>query len=51
LFIETGNVSLEQTAAILDGAAVQDKLVDEVAKGTTREKDGAEITTSQEIKM
>ena len=46
LFIETGNASLEQTAAILDGAAVQEKLVDEVARATTREKDGAEVTTS-----
>lgn len=34
LFIETGNVSLEQTAAILDGIMIQDKLADEVARNT-----------------
>lgn len=32
LFVETGNMSLEQTAAILDGTQVQDKLVEEVAR-------------------
>ena len=50
LFIETGNVSLEQTAAILDGTAVQGKLVDEVARATTREKKGTEVTLSPDIK-
>ena len=49
LFIETGNLSLEQTAAILDGAAVQEKLVDEVAR-VTRQKDTTEVTMSPEIK-
>lgn len=34
LFIETGNVSLEQTAAILDGIVVQEKLADNVARTT-----------------
>lgn len=50
LFIETGNVSLEQTATILDGSAVQEKLVDEVAIATTRDKTGAEVTTNPEVK-
>jgi hypothetical protein len=50
LFIETGNVSLEHTAAILDGTAVQGKLVDEVARATTREKNGTKVTLSPEIK-
>ncbi len=33
-FVETGNVSLEQTAAILDGVVIQDKLADDVARNT-----------------
>jgi hypothetical protein len=32
MFVETGNVSLEQTAAILDGVVIQNKLADEVAR-------------------
>lgn len=32
LFVETGNNSLEQTAALLDGADVKDQLVEQVAK-------------------
>lgn len=35
LFIETGNGSLEETAALLDGVAVRDKLVEQVAHATT----------------
>lgn len=34
LFVETGNVSLEQTAAILDGIMIQEKLADDVARTT-----------------
>ncbi|KAH8665140.1 putative sugar transporter [Tricladium varicosporioides] len=43
LFIETGNMSLEQTAAILDGTQVQDKLVEEVARAVD-ENHNREIT-------
>jgi hypothetical protein len=50
LFIETGNISLEQTAAILDGTAVQNKLMDNVARATTRDKNETEVTLSHEIK-
>lgn len=35
MFVETGNNSLEQTAALLDGEEAKDKLVEQVAKNAT----------------
>jgi len=35
MFVETGNNSLEQTAALLDGEDAKDRLVETVAKNTT----------------
>ena len=34
LFVETRGASLEETAAILDGAAVQERLIEGVARAT-----------------
>jgi hypothetical protein len=37
LFVETRGASLEETAAILDGAAVQEQLIEGVARATEHE--------------
>jgi hypothetical protein len=37
LFVETRGASLEETAAILDGVAVQEQLIDGVARATEHE--------------
>ncbi|KAF4628325.1 hypothetical protein G7Y89_g9828 [Cudoniella acicularis] len=42
LFIETGNMSLEQTAAILDGTDIQEKFVEGVARAL--DTDNREVT-------
>lgn len=49
LFIETGNQSLEQTAMILDGTVVQEKLVDEVTRDSNQ-KHIIEVSTNPEFK-
>jgi len=36
LFVETGKYSLEETAAILDGEVMENKLTEEVAKNTEK---------------
>jgi hypothetical protein len=38
LFVETYGASVEETAAILDGAAVQEQLIEGVARATDLEK-------------
>jgi hypothetical protein len=37
LFVETRGASLEETAAILDGVAVQEQLIEGVARATEHE--------------
>jgi hypothetical protein len=37
LFVETRGASLEETAAILDGVAVQEQLIEGVARATEQE--------------
>jgi hypothetical protein len=51
LFVETGNVSLEQSAAILDGEDVKEALVKEVARTASEGTDDvAEVPVSSEKK-
>lgn len=44
LFIETGNMSLEQTAAILDRTPIQEKYIEEVARAVDNKGDRKEVT-------
>lgn len=37
LFVETGNLSLEETAAVLDGEETQNKLREEVIRNTDKD--------------
>lgn len=48
LFVETGNNSLEQTAALLDGVDAKDQLVEQVAKTTS---DVTEIQANPDKKV
>ena len=43
LFVETGNMSLEQTAAILDGMPIQEKFIEDVARAIDNQNDAKEI--------
>ena len=49
LFIETGNQSLEQTAMILDGTVLEEKLADEVTQDSNQ-KHIIEVSTNPEFK-
>ena len=49
LFIETGNLSLEETAAVLDGVEVQTQLTDSASKklDTLTEKGDASVQQTE----
>ncbi|KAF7552911.1 hypothetical protein G7Z17_g3972 [Cylindrodendrum hubeiense] len=49
LFVETGNLSLEETAAVLDGDVYQDKLAEGTAMGAEKEmhKSDMDMTTKE----
>ncbi|KAI1845839.1 hypothetical protein JX265_011265 [Neoarthrinium moseri] len=48
LFVETGKMSLEETAAVLDGAEMEDKLAEEVIRNTEKTLGLARVTTVAE---
>lgn len=43
LFVETGNLSLKQTAAVLDGEPIQEKMVEEVARAVESQNHSKKI--------
>jgi len=51
LFVETGNMSLEQTAAILDGTPVQEKFIEEVARSIDFQNETKKTTRAQEVSI
>ncbi|KAI0482013.1 general substrate transporter [Xylariaceae sp. FL0804] len=50
LFVETGKLSLEETAAVLDGKAMEDKLTEEVARNTEKSLGVTRVETHDEPK-
>ena len=48
LFVETGNLTLEETAMKLDGREAEDKLAGEVLRNT--EKAGIEVVQTEKVR-